>query len=417
MTSTVPDMADLYRQLLGQLTTTFGGVIDEANADAIAYAAAELYHREFEPRLWQEKSAHDLLDLFGVPRAGVFAPYSLAERVVVFERRSRQADYVHRAHELLDSLGVPSRAEDGRDLSLQGRLESFLVGDSGPGVREAEEPAGEPPDEAVEQAPTDEQVPEDESVVEEGTLDGDEALGDDEALPDVEPDAMTEDEPVGEDEALPEEEAVDEGEGEEGEPKPEFGEELDVDVDVDVEPGAAPLVDAVRALERAARVEAELSQVVPGGPAGVDLVALAGTLNAMQVDLAALRELVDALGKELRERLEAIHEEVLTARGVLRPATVGGEPIPGASAAHAETIVLPPVDGAVDIADVLGAEVEPNGRRRSLRRILLIVILVVLGVVIAGVVVLIAIYGWDQVRSQVSGFATAAHAGRPLLRP
>ena len=71
-------MSDLYRRLLEELTTTFGGKLDENNADAIAYAAAALYHRDFEPRLWQEKSAHDLLDLFGVPRAGVFAPYSLA---------------------------------------------------------------------------------------------------------------------------------------------------------------------------------------------------------------------------------------------------------------------------------------------------------------------------------------------------
>src|SRR5947209_6907921 len=121
--TTVPQMSDLYRQLLNRLTGTFGGKIDDANADAIAYAAAELYHRDFEPRLWEEKSAHDLLDLFGVPRAGVFSPYSLSERVVIFQRRSTQADYVNRAHDLLTAeytLTMPAKLVLG-DHENQGR--------------------------------------------------------------------------------------------------------------------------------------------------------------------------------------------------------------------------------------------------------------------------------------------------------
>jgi hypothetical protein len=326
MTATVPDMADLYRQLLAQLTTKFGGTVDDANADAIAYAAAELYHREFEPRLWQEKSAHDLLDLFGVPRAGVFAPYSLAERLVVFQRRSQQAEYVQRAQELLDALGVPRRDEAGNDRPLRSRLESFLVA-----------------------------MPEGADAVE----------------ADAE-DAGTVDEGAG---------AADE---------PDLGEGRDVDS----EPGAAPLVDAVRALERAARVEADLAESAPEGPAGLDLVALATTLNVIQVELRGLHDLIESLGVELRERLEAIHEEVLARESVLdTPA-----------AADDLTIELPPVEnGAVN------GDVEPDGRRRRLRRVLLVVLLLLLGVLMAGAVVALVVYVWHQAQG-VGGFVTGAGA-------
>jgi hypothetical protein len=142
--TTVPEMSDLYRRLLEKLTATFGGRIDDANADAIAYAAAALYHRDFEPRLWQEKSTHDLLDMFGVPRAGVFSPYSLTERVLIFQRRSTQAQYVNRAHELLTALGVPRQDETGTDQSLKWRLDRFLGTTEGAeaGETHGPEPAG-----------------------------------------------------------------------------------------------------------------------------------------------------------------------------------------------------------------------------------------------------------------------------------
>ncbi|MCA1692853.1 MAG: hypothetical protein LC733_11895, partial [Actinobacteria bacterium] len=124
-------MTELYRRLLNDLTERFGGSLDDANADAIAYAAAELYHRDFEPRLWQEKSAHDLLDLFGIPRAGVFAPYALSDRLMLFQNRSSGPQYVTRAHELLDTLGVPRQDEDGKEQTLKWRLDQ-VQGPSGP---------------------------------------------------------------------------------------------------------------------------------------------------------------------------------------------------------------------------------------------------------------------------------------------
>ncbi|MFP5319441.1 MAG: hypothetical protein ACLGI2_14255, partial [Acidimicrobiia bacterium] len=119
----VPDMAELYRRLFDQLSTKFGGAIDEANADAIAYVAAELYHREFEPHLWDEKSAHEVLDALGAPRAGVFAPYSLRERLLALQRRIGTPEAVRRGHELLNSLGVPSEDEDGAELTLRQRID------------------------------------------------------------------------------------------------------------------------------------------------------------------------------------------------------------------------------------------------------------------------------------------------------
>ena len=123
----VPEMSDLYRRLLHDITARFGGTVDDANADAIAYAAAELYHRDLEPHLWEEKSAHDLLDLFGIPRAGVFAPYSLSDRLLLFQRRSSQAQYVTRAHEVLSALGVPRHDETGSEQSLKWRIEKVLA--------------------------------------------------------------------------------------------------------------------------------------------------------------------------------------------------------------------------------------------------------------------------------------------------
>jgi hypothetical protein len=119
-------MSDLYRRLLRELTGKFGSEIDDANADAIAYAAADLYHRDFEPRLWEERTAHELLDLFGIPRAGSSAPYSLSDRFLLLQRRSSQAQYVTRAHEVLTTLGVPRKDESGADQNLKWRLDRFL---------------------------------------------------------------------------------------------------------------------------------------------------------------------------------------------------------------------------------------------------------------------------------------------------
>jgi hypothetical protein len=170
-------------------------------------------------------------------------------------------------------------------------------------------------------------------------------------------------------------------------------------LDVDVEPGAAPLADAVRALEQAALVEAELAQVVPEPPSGVDLVKLTETLNALQTEMVALRSLVDSLGTELRERLDAIHEDLLSNAGVLNPVGPG----PGAMrAADVVTQEVPPVPVPISADGPVEEEVAPPAKRSG-RRVLLVVVLVVLGLLLAGLIVLTGVYGWDKVRSQVNG--------------
>jgi hypothetical protein len=112
----------------------------------------------------------------------------------------------------------------------------------------------------------------------------------------------------------------------------------------------------------------------------------------VQAELAALRTLVDSLGVDIRQRLDVLHEEILVAQGRLGPATT-----PEAMRAADEvTRVLPPVAPA----DV---ETENGEEHRARRRVLLVVLLVLLGLIVAGVIVAGVVFGWDQIRSEVSG--------------
>jgi hypothetical protein len=120
------EMADVYRSLVTSLRDKLGGTITNANADAIARAAAQVYRQEVEPRLWEEKSAHELLDGLGVPRSGAFVPYSLSDRLMLLRRSGAEDPYRAYAHELLDRLGVPRGDEAGHEYPLQGRLTRLL---------------------------------------------------------------------------------------------------------------------------------------------------------------------------------------------------------------------------------------------------------------------------------------------------
>ena len=132
---TTVEMADVYRSLVMNLKDKLGGTINDANADAIAHAAAQVYRREVEPRMWEEKSAHELLDSLGVPRSGAFVPYSLSDRLLVLRRRDAEDPYRAQAHELLDELGVPRLDGEGREHPLQVRLTHLLGSlDGVPGV-------------------------------------------------------------------------------------------------------------------------------------------------------------------------------------------------------------------------------------------------------------------------------------------
>ncbi|MDQ4097821.1 MAG: hypothetical protein M3144_08145, partial [Actinomycetota bacterium] len=191
-----------------------------------------------------------------------------------------------------------------------------------------------------------------------------------------------------------------EGEDERAGPPDRDGEESGVDVDV--EPGAAPLVDAMLALEHAARVEAELSQAGPAlveTAGGVDLKQLTERLRRIEMQQAALHALVDSLGVEIRERLDILHEEILVGQGRLGPPTAP----PAMRAADQVTRVLPAVpDEAEPTETEAGAETSEGVAKKAGRRVLLLVLLVLLGLVIAGGIVAIGVFGWDQVRSQFS---------------
>lgn len=150
---TTVEMADVYRSLVASLRDKLGGTIDDANAEAIARAAAQVYREEVEPRLWEEKSAHELLDGLGVPRSGAFVPYSLRDRLLLLRRRGADDPYRAKAQELLDDLGVPRVDGEGREYSLRvrltrllGSLDGISGGDGAPGAVAAVKPAegGEP---------------------------------------------------------------------------------------------------------------------------------------------------------------------------------------------------------------------------------------------------------------------------------
>jgi amino acid transporter len=65
---------------------------------------------------------------------------------------------------------------------------------------------------------------------------------------------------------------------------------------------------------------------------------------------------------------------------------------------------VPPVAPAGD------ADAEPTAgegdETRTRRRVLLVVLLVLLGLIVAGVIVAGVVFGWDQIRSEVSGLVT-----------
>lgn len=369
----VPEMTDLYRRLFDQLSEKFGGSVNEANADAIAYVAAELYHDEFEPRLWEEKSAHDVLDALGVPRAGVFSPYTLSERLLALQRRVGPTESVRRGHELLTRLGVAAEDEDGSELTLRQRVDRFR--------------SAAPLAAVVADAPP---------------ISGNGAGGLPEAEPEVEAEPAAEAEPADEDGAEAET-AEPEAETEEADEAEEGGGGGAVDVvDVAVDPGAAPLVEAVRALEEAARMEAEMPAAA--APA-VDVSGLSETLAELKGEVSALRTLVESLATDLRERLEAVHEEVLTLTGRLDPA---GEVVilPQAleETADLPPVVLPTEEPAVD---------DPKRRRR---RLALVLLLVFVALVLAGLVVVTVLFGWDAVRDEMSEAVSAPAPGR-FARP
>ena len=255
------EMADVYRSLVSNLRDKLGGTINDANADVIAHAAAQVYRQEVEPRLWEEKSAHEVLDGLGVPRSGAFVPYSLSDRLLLLRRRGTEDAYRAQAHELLDALGVPRHDEGEREYSLQARLTRLLGSFDGvAGTGAAAKPDGVAGTGAA------------------AKPDG--AAGTGAA-------------------AKPDGAAGPGGEGE-GNPNGESGGD---------EARAGPdLVDALEAIHRAVGPtdddddpDRPLAPPAPPPPPAPDLIGLGGLLGTIQEEILAVRQAVESLRQEVRD--------------------------------------------------------------------------------------------------------------------
>ena len=401
-------MTDVYRSLVANLRDKLGGTINDANADAIARAAAQVYRREVEPRLWEEKSAHQLLDSFGVPRSGSFIPYSLSDRLLLLHRsHSEDPSRVH-AHDLLDQLEVPRIDGAGREHSLKTRL-TLLLGS-------LDYPS--------------------ESAAQSGTTETNEAT----SPPDLGPDAT----------AFPGRGALEDG--------PDATKEPTVDpAGVDRGVGPPELVTALETIQRAVG-PAAAEEAVPtppplsSGPSGApDLIGLGTVLGSIQEKLVEIEQAVESLRQELRDAVtvfqagggkglvapvpgdvgspEAVSETVIRrdqgpSEGT--PPPVGshsGAPEPGLSDSrpldvrspdagpvdpHEPTRVLAPAETAPpdlpQSADDAVVIEEVGSTHRARRAVLLVVLVLLIATLLAASITAAAVLGWDQLKSRIGGF-------------
>ena len=363
-----PETADIYRSLFNDLRRAFGGTIDDSNADAIAFAAAELYHKDVEPRLWEQKSAQEILDSFGVPRAGAFSRYSLTDRLLLL-RRSASPDRTAQAHALLTELGTPESDEDGSPRSLKERIEWLLEGveaQPAPARRAAPPPEekvptppeavsadgnGPPPEQLVEAL----QTLRDAAQSDAGTTDGSAASA---PAPVEAPGA----ELVGL-----------------GALVASMQEEL-IRLRQAVENVQSRLDETLQLL-RAGTVTAT---VPPSAPVA-DPVPAVLPADAADADVDAEREAAPA-----------------TAHAVAPPddALVEPGPEPEIAAADDVTQVVPVVTGGTALEDVPATPAAGRRRRRSLPKLL--VIAVILGLLVAGVAIAISAVGWSEMREKLN---------------
>lgn len=394
-------MVDVYRSLVANLRDKLGGTINDANADAIARAAAQVYRREVEPRLWEEKSAHELLDSFGVPRAGPFTPYSLSDRLLLFHRRHGDDPHRAEAHELLDELGVPRLDEAGHLRPLEARL-TLLLGSLDDVSAAVAAPNGADPG--------------------------------------------------------PREAAVADDGGEEDGPSP-TSEAAGSSDGIEATVASPELVDALETIQRAVGPAgqeeatpdpAPASTAAPPGPpaaaaaAAPDLIGLGTVLGTMQEKLVEIERAVESLRQELRDAValfqagggtvpvpaasdvvspDAVPEVVIRRDGgssegaapsVALSSGIGGSgapdpvletPGPAPVSPHEPTQVLPPVEDAPSDPPVLSEEAvtveEVVPRRRTRRLVLLVVLILLIGMLLAAGITAAFVLGWDQLESRI----------------
>lgn len=413
------EMADVYRSLVANLRDKLGGTINDANADAIAQAAAQVYRREVEPRLWEEKSAHELLDSFGVPRSGAFIPYSLSDRLLLLHRNRGENPHRAQVHELLDELGVPRVDEAGQERPLEARLTLLL-----------------------------------------GSLD-------DAAAPPAASRRAETDEPGN----GPHPGSAEAAEAGDGEDEGGRAEENDVKVDSNGVNGtvdAPDLVDALETIQRAVGPvgEAETVPAPPPPPPETslppDLVGLGTVLGTIQEKLVDLEQAVESLRQELRDALALLqpgvgvtfvaptegdvgsaegHQEIVIRRDGEPPAGVAPDapdtPLPPdvarsdtAAAAAAEaapvgpdepTRVVPPVEAAAPDVAALSTEAavedEVLPKRRMRRVVMLLVLVVLIGVLLAAGITAAVVLGWDQLESRIIDMVPVPLWGGPGAPP
>ena len=368
-----PETADGYLALFDELRRAFGGAIDDANADAIALAASELYGEDVELRAWEHKTAQEVLDRLHVPRAGAFTPYSLSDRLLML-RRSAGPERRERAHALLTDLGVSERDENGAPRSLKDRLQRLLDG------------AG-PPSPSARQTPVagEGEVPAGRGRSPTGDLGAMEAPGEPSSRPGA-------DAPAGDHQRA----GTDGGET----PAIQF-----------TGPAAAELA-ALRAAVVIIQEELTgLRQAV--GTLQVSLDEALGLLRPRTEDRVALVLAPQAPALAVADPSESPTSEMSSESG---PDLVVADP-----EEEAEGALPPPLPvTASDLAEpvtvtegdlVLGDATPAAPRRRRLRLPMLIVIAVVVGLVIAGVAIAISIVGWSELRSGLhTGLADAMSA-------
>ena len=342
-----PETADIYRSLFNELRRAFGGTIDDANADAIAFAASELYRKDVEPRLWEHKTAQEILDAFGVPRSGAFTRYSLSDRLLLL-RRSTNPSRAEQAHALLTELGAPDTGPGGGRLSLKERLQGLLEGTpplpamprgSGTNGEQADGPGPGP-------AP-DDVTPESQQLVE--------------ALETVRQVAIS---------------GID-------------GAASGPVADRSPDPPVAELVGLGTVIAGIQEELIRLRQAVETVQGGLDEA------------LALLRGGAVGVGPALAGEGATAAEAPGPAVPVVEAAPAAGEP-DGPEAGlvpPAPEAAVPPPDDVTEVVPIVADELTATGgkrRRRGLPK--LIVIAVVLGLLIAGVAIAISVVGWSEMR-------------------
>jgi len=132
-----------------------------------------------------------------------------------------------------------------------------------------------------------------------------------------------------------------------------------------------------------------------------DLAGVAIAVAAMRQELAEVREMAQALQERLDEMVQLLRGSVAAHPEAAEPhPTEDGQDDLGPAGDDATALV--PVDGLTVVDERAGSV---DRARRWGMGMLLVVLAVVIGVMVAGVAILLAVFGWKQMRPQIGGLA------------